>query len=70
MAEQRKNGGFDYINKLYNEKVNAHYLARMVETPPFHLYLNKQIDKPDLTGLKIRITPVYRDFFQALGATS
>ena len=24
---------------------------------------------PDLTGLKLRITPVYRDFFQALGAT-
>jgi TRAP-type C4-dicarboxylate transport system substrate-binding protein len=44
------------------------YLLRMVENQPFHLYLNKKIDKPDLTGLKIRITPVYRDFFQALGA--
>ena len=44
------------------------YLARMVENQPFHLYLNKKIDKPDLTGLKIRITPVYRDFFQALNA--
>jgi len=31
--------------------------------------LNKPIAGPDLTGLKIRITPVYRDFFQALGAT-
>jgi TRAP-type C4-dicarboxylate transport system substrate-binding protein len=45
------------------------YLARVVEFTPFHLYLNKKIDKPDLTGLKIRITPVYRDFFQALGAS-
>ncbi|MEK7837916.1 MAG: TRAP transporter substrate-binding protein DctP, partial [candidate division NC10 bacterium] len=36
---------------------------------PFHLYLNKKIDKPDFTGLKIRVTPVYRDFFTALGAT-
>jgi TRAP-type transport system periplasmic protein len=27
------------------------------------------VDKPDLTGQKIRITPVYREFFQALGAT-
>jgi len=44
------------------------YLARMVEHQPFHLYLNKKVDKPDLTGLKIRITPVYRDFFAALGA--
>ena len=41
----------------------------MVDNNPFHLYLNKPIDKPDLTGLKLRITPVYRDFFQALGAT-
>ncbi len=44
------------------------YLARMVENQPFHIYTNKKIDKPDLTGLKIRITPVYRDFFQALNA--
>ena len=56
------------INKVWNEKGNMQYLARMVENQPFHLYLNKKIDKPDLTGLKIRITPVYRDFFQALGA--
>ena len=46
-----------------------HYLARIVEDQPFHLYLNKRIDKPDLTGLKIRVTPVYREFFTALGAT-
>jgi len=45
-----------------------YYLARVVEFTPFHLYLNKKIDKPDLTGLKIRITPVYRDFFQSMGA--
>ncbi|MFZ5508980.1 MAG: TRAP transporter substrate-binding protein DctP [Pseudomonadota bacterium] len=68
IAEQRKNGAFDYINKVWNEKGNMVYLARMVEHQPFHLYLNKKIDKPDLGGLKIRITPVYRDFFQALGA--
>lgn len=44
------------------------YLARVVEMQPFHIYLNKRIEKPDLSGLKIRITPVYREFFQALGA--
>jgi len=41
----------------------------VIDYTPFHLYLTKKIDKPDLNGLKIRITPVYRDFFQALGAT-
>src|SRR6267143_744233 len=50
------------------EKANKDYPARVVEFTPFHLYLNKKIDKPDLTGLKIRITPVYRDFFQSMGA--
>jgi TRAP-type C4-dicarboxylate transport system substrate-binding protein len=68
VAEQRKNGAFAYINKVWNQKANMQYLGRMVENQPFHLYLNKKIDKPDLTGLKIRITPVYREFFQSLNA--
>ena len=69
IAEQRKNGAFDYINKVWNQKANLVYLARMVDETPFHLYLTKKIDKPDLNGLKIRITPVYREFFQSMGAT-
>ena len=68
VAEQRKNGAFDAINKVWNEKGNMQYLARMVENQPFHIYTNKKIDKPDLSGQKIRITPVYREFFQALNA--
>jgi TRAP-type C4-dicarboxylate transport system substrate-binding protein len=68
IAEQRKNGAYDAINKVWNEKANMQYLGRMVENQPFHLYINKKIDKPDLAGLKVRITPVYREFFQALGA--
>lgn len=68
IAEQRKNGAFDAINRVWNEKGNMQYLGRMVENQPFHIYTNKKIDKLDLTGQKIRITPVYRDFFQALGA--
>jgi TRAP-type C4-dicarboxylate transport system substrate-binding protein len=69
IAQQRKNGAFEYINKVWNQKANLVYLTRMVDETPFHLYLTKKIDKPDLAGLKIRITPVYRDFFQAMGAT-
>ena len=67
-AEQRRNGAIDLINRIWQEKANMFYLARVVEFTPFHLYLNKKIDKPDLTGLKIRITPVYREFFQAMNA--
>ena len=67
--ELRKNGAVDLINRVWNEKANMQYLGRVIDFTPFHLYLTKKIDKPDLTGLKLRITPVYRDFFQALGAT-
>ena len=69
MSELRKNGGYDYMARLYAEKMNGIFLARHTDNNPFHLYLNKPIEKADLTGLKLRITPVYRDFFQALGAT-
>jgi TRAP-type C4-dicarboxylate transport system substrate-binding protein len=69
MSELRQNGGFEYMSQLYAEKMNAIFLARHVDGNPFHLYLNKRISGSDLTGLKLRITPVYRDFFQALGAT-
>ena len=69
MAELRKTGGYAYMANIYDQKMNAILLARHIEDNPFHLYLTKPIAKPDLTGLKLRITPVYRDFFQALGAT-
>ena len=68
-TELRRNGGYELINRIWNEKANMVYLGRVIDYTPFHLYLTKKIDKPDLSGLKIRITPVYRDFFQSLGAT-
>jgi TRAP-type C4-dicarboxylate transport system substrate-binding protein len=69
MSEQRKNGTWAYINELHNKKLNTHYLARQFHNVPFHIYLNKKIDKLDFSGLKIRVTPVYRDIVQALGGT-
>jgi TRAP-type C4-dicarboxylate transport system substrate-binding protein len=69
MSEQRKNGTWDYLNQLHNQKLNSYYLARQFVSVPFHIYLNKKIDKIDFTGLKIRVTPVYRDIVQALGGT-
>jgi len=69
-AEQHRNGAFDTINRLHNEKMNAWYLARQHGNIAFHLYLNKPIKSADLNGLKLRVTPVYREFFGALGATT
>src|ERR1044072_5424755 len=69
-AEQRKDGTFAFIEQLHNEKLNAHYLARQFHNVPFHMYRNKKIDKLDFTGLKIRVTPVYKDIVEAMGGTT
>jgi TRAP-type C4-dicarboxylate transport system substrate-binding protein len=69
-AEQRKDGTFAFIEQLHNQKLNAHYLARQYHNVPFHIYLNKKIDKLDFTGLKIRVTPVYKDIVEAEHGTT
>jgi TRAP-type C4-dicarboxylate transport system substrate-binding protein len=70
MSEQRKNGTWAYINELHNKKLNSHYLARQFHNVPFHIYLNKKPEKLDFTGLKIRVTPVYRDIVTAYGGAA
>ncbi|MFO1220100.1 MAG: TRAP transporter substrate-binding protein DctP [Burkholderiaceae bacterium] len=67
-SELRKNGAVDYLNKAMLER-GLYYYARTGDGVPYHIYLNKKIDKADLTGLKIRIAPIYREFFTRLGAT-
>lgn len=68
-VEMRKNGTWALLNKLHNEKVNAWLLDTSGFGVKFYLYLrDKKIEAPDLKGMKIRTTPVYRAFFRALGA--
>jgi len=66
--ELRKNGGLDYLNSIM-ARHNLMYFARTGDQVQYHIYLTKPIDKPDLKGLKIRIAPIFRDFFQSMGAT-
>jgi TRAP-type C4-dicarboxylate transport system substrate-binding protein len=70
MSEQRANGTWALINELHNQKLNAYFLARQFHNVPFHIYLNKKPDKMDFTGLKIRVTPVYKDIVEAMGGTA
>jgi TRAP-type C4-dicarboxylate transport system substrate-binding protein len=70
MSEQRRNGTWEFINTLHNQKLNSQYLARQFHNVPFHIYLNKKPDKLDFAGLKIRVTPVYKDIVEALGGTA
>lgn len=67
--ELRQNGGMAYLEKLHAEK-GLKYLGRIAAYIPFHLYLNKKIDKPDLKGLHLRVSPIYTAFFKAMGATT
>ena len=68
-AELRQNGGLDYMTGLLAKK-GLHYVARHHSFGPFNLWLNKPISKPDLTGLHLRVSPVYTAFFKSLGATT
>lgn len=68
-SEWKKNGGWDWIQQLHREKMNVEVLTVFGYGVPFHLYMrSKPVEKADLTGLKIRVTPVYRAFFGTLGA--
>jgi len=69
ISQERSNGAWEYMNNLHMQKMNAYHLARQKDCVPFHLYLTKPISKPDLTGFKIRVTPIYRAFFASMGAT-
>ncbi len=67
-ADLRKNGGWDYMANLMGAK-NIRMIARYYDFGPFHLWLSKKIDKPDLKGLHLRVAPIYTAFFKKLGAT-
>ncbi|WP_120633825.1 ABC transporter substrate-binding protein [Ruegeria sp. EL01] len=71
MTEVRANGGWDYMVDLHRE-VNLLPVARMHTGIPFHLYLadGHTIDSPDLSGLKLRVVPIYTNFFLEQGATT
>jgi TRAP-type C4-dicarboxylate transport system substrate-binding protein len=74
-VEQRKNGAYDYVNELYHQMVNAHVLTNWGYGVKFHLYLAKNVNldkvkNADLSGLKLRVLPIYKPLFDTLGGTS
>ncbi|MBL4757666.1 MAG: TRAP transporter substrate-binding protein DctP [Rhizobiales bacterium] len=67
-AELRENGGLDLLSQIMEEK-GIHYVGRHENLGPFYLWLSQPIDGPDLTGLNLRVSPVYTALFTSLGAT-
>ncbi|WOI33864.1 TRAP transporter substrate-binding protein DctP [Tritonibacter scottomollicae] len=69
IQDQRANGCYELIDSIHQQQMNVKYLARVGDNMNYHLYLAKPLEGPDLTGLTIRTTPVYRAMFEKLGAT-
>ncbi|BCH25768.1 TRAP transporter substrate-binding protein DctP [Mesorhizobium sp. L-8-3] len=68
MAELRENGGYELMNKLHEEKAGIHWLGRLAQNIPYHIYLAKAPENESVKDLKLRSVPVYQAFFAALGA--
>ena len=76
IEEVRKNGAWNMMEEAWAKNLNAHFLAWVYDDAQiFYTYF---INKPkesaktglDLTGMKIRSTPLYNPFLVAMGATT
>lgn len=73
--EARENGGFALMQQAFRDRLGVELIAHIDTGVQFHIYL---IDEPpltddgflDLTGLQVRSQPIYRAFFEALGAVA
>ncbi len=73
--EQRANGGIDLFNQIHQQKLNAYYLGHIDGGVVFHVYMRekpklKADGRLDMSSVKLRGAPIYREFFtDYLGAT-
>ncbi|MDD5204960.1 MAG: TRAP transporter substrate-binding protein DctP, partial [Desulfobacterales bacterium] len=68
-TELRKSGFYDEMRKLHQEKGKVIYLANTAGGNKFRLYSTVPLQKPDLTGLRFRVSPVYVTVIKALNGT-
>ena len=68
-AELRAAGLIEALDKVTREKAGVSVLGLPLQMR-FNVYLKKPIQKADLTGLKLRTTPVYEPVLKALGAST
>ena len=71
----RQNGGWDYVSKIYETKLNAKLLAWFDSGIGMHIFLTTEPKRTssggvDLTGVKLRSTPIFNQLFKSLGATN
>lgn len=66
----RANGGLEFLDKKYQEKLNSHLLGHSMNGLTYNLYTTKKEIKSisDFKGLTIRATPAYQAFVEGLGS--
>lgn len=72
--DARLNGAWDFINEIYQRKGNAILLAHLNASAGFHIWA---VNEPrlqedgmvDFSDILVRASPLYRTFFENLGAT-
>mgnify|MGYP001003731501 CR=1 FL=1 len=72
ISELRKNGAWDYLNKLHSDKLNVTLLTGFGDGVNFHIYTTKPITSTDkvkpFAGFVLRGPPLFKVFFESLGA--
>jgi TRAP-type transport system periplasmic protein len=73
--EARELGGYKLVDQAMREKLGATFLARFDSGLGLYMALEQKPNfkpngLPDLTGMKIRSSPAYRDFIKELGGTA
>ncbi|MEX2288975.1 MAG: TRAP transporter substrate-binding protein DctP [Mycobacteriales bacterium] len=67
--EERESGAFEYLSDIHHERMNAHLLGRGSVGSTYSMYTTKPVAAvADLAGMRLRVSPVYVPFVEALGA--
>ena len=71
--EARANGGFALMKEAFAEKLGVTLLAHLDSGIQFHIYTTKEPARTaeggvNLDGLQLRSQPIYKTFFESLGA--
>lgn len=70
--QARDNGAFDAIQSVWADKLNAYFLGWHQTGPKLHIFTMTEpqlfpTGQPDLAGVRVRTTPTYRAFLEAVG---
>lgn len=71
--QARENGGFQVMQEAFRDELNVELLAHIDSGIQFHIYTTNEPKRAedggvDLDGQQIRSQPIYKSFFESLGA--